>query len=44
LKVEVDQNPQAKELNWKGINFPSSWKNINKFEKNNPTISVNDLG
>ena len=52
LKVEVDQNPhridkklqeQAKELNWKGINLPASWKDVNKFEKNNPTISVNVL-
>ena len=32
---------QAKELNWEGINFPAGWKDINKFEKNNPTISVN---
>ena len=52
LKVEVDQNPhrtdkklqeQAKELNWKGINTRASWKDIDKFEKNNPTISVNVL-
>ena len=35
---------QAEELNWKGINFPASWKDIDKFEKNNPTISVNVLG
>ena len=53
LKVEFDQNPhridkkleeQAEELNWKGINFPASWKDIDKFEKNNPTISVNAYG
>ena len=39
---------QAKKLNWKGINYPpphpASWKDINKFEKNNPTIYVNVLG
>ena len=34
---------QAKELNWKGINTRASWKDIDKFEKNNPTISVNVL-
>ena len=41
LKVEVDQNPhridkkleeQAEELNWNGINFPASWKDVDKFE------------
>ena len=26
------------------MNFPASWKDINKFEKNNPTISVNVYG
>jgi len=53
LKVEVGQNPQridkklqeqAEKLNWNGINFPASWKDIDKFEKNNPTISVNVYG
>ena len=53
LKVKVDPNPhridkklqeQAEELNWNGINFPASWKDIDKFEKNNPTISVNVYG
>ena len=41
LKVEVDQNlqridkklqEQAEKLNWNGINFPASWKDIDKFE------------
>jgi len=40
-KVDDDLIEQAKELNWEGINFPAGWKDINKFEKNNPTISVN---
>ena len=53
LKVEVDQNPhridkklqeQADELNWNGINFFASWKDIDEFEKNNLTISVNVYG
>ena len=53
MKVEVDSNShridkklqeQAEKLNWNGINFPASWKRIDKFEKNNPTISVNVLG
>jgi len=43
-KVDDDLIEQAKELNWKGINFPASWKDINKFETNNPTISVNVFG
>ena len=47
LEIKVVLNPQridkklqeqAKELNWNGINFPASWKDIDKFEKNNPTI------
>ena len=53
LEIKVDQNQhridkklqeQAEELNWNGINFPASWKDIDKFEKNNPTISVNVYG
>ena len=53
LQIEVYKNPQridkklqeqAKELNWNRINFPASWKDIDKFEKNNPTIYVNVLG
>ena len=35
---------QAEELYWNGINIPANWKDIDKFEKNNPTISVNVLG
>jgi len=35
---------QAKTLNFDGIAFPVSWKGIDKFEKQNPKISVNVLG
>jgi len=35
---------QAEKLNWNGINLPASWKDIDKFEKNNPTISVKVYG
>ena len=53
LEIKVVLNPQridkklqeqAEKLNWNGINFPASWKDIDKFEKNNPTISVNVYG
>ena len=43
-KVDDELIEQAKELNWEGINFPASWKDIDKFEKNNRTISVNVFG
>ena len=32
-----------KHYNWKGLNFPVSIKKNDKFEKNNPGISVNVL-
>jgi len=35
---------QAETLNFDGIAFPVSWKGINKFENQNPKISVNVLG
>ena len=28
-------------FNWDGINFPASFKDIDKFEKKNPSISIN---
>ena len=31
---------QAEELNWKGIEFPMEVDKIEKFEKNNPKISI----
>ena len=43
-RIDKNLQEQAEELNWKCINFPASWKDIDKFEKNNPTISVNVLG
>jgi len=43
-RIDKKLQEQADELNWNGINFPASWKYIDKFEKNNPTISVNVLG
>ena len=40
-------NPIRKELinkpNWEGINSPSKLDDCNKFEKNNPTIAINNL-
>ena len=35
---------QAKTLNFDGIAFPVGWKGIDKFEKQNPKVSVNVLG
>jgi len=35
---------QAETLNWEGINFPMPLKDITKFEKQNPSISVNMFG
>ena len=34
----------SKKFNWDGINFPASFKDIDKFEKQNPSISVNVFG
>ena len=31
----------SKKFNWDGINFPASFKDIDKFEKQNPSISIN---
>ena len=35
---------QAEELNWDGITFLVTLNQIGKFEKQNPTISVNVFG
>jgi hypothetical protein len=35
---------QASKINWKDIKFPVSLKDIDKFEKQNPNISVNVFG
>ena len=34
---------QAEKVNWKGVNFPTSFSNIDRFEKNN-NISIVVLG
>ena len=31
----------SEKFNWDGINFPASFKDIDKFEKQNPSISIN---
>ncbi len=43
---QIDRNLRAKAeaLNWDGISFPTQLKDIDKFERNNPTISVNVHG
>ena len=35
---------QAEELNMRGINFPVKLQDIEKFEKQNPEISINVFG
>ena len=34
----------SKNLNWDGINFPASLRDVDKFEKLNPTVTVNVFG
>ena len=34
----------SKKFNWDGINFPASLRDVDKFEKQNPSISVNVFG
>ena len=34
--------PYENQYNWKGLEFPVSIKKIDKFEKNNPGIAVNE--
>ena len=47
-RVTRNLRTQSEELNWEGIEFPVRFKQIDKFETNNPDISVNvfyyDLG
>ena len=40
-RITQELRKQSEELNWKGIEFPMEVDKIDKFEKNNPTISVN---
>ena len=34
----------SKKFNWDGIEFPASFKDVDKFEKQNPSVSVNVFG
>jgi len=43
-RITKQLEEQTKTLNFDGIAFPVSWKGIDKFEKQNPKISVNVLG
>ena len=43
-RINNELREQAEGYNWSGINFPTSWKDIDKFESQNETISVNDFG
>ena len=43
-RVDKDLREQSKKLNWDKIEFPVSLDRINRFEMNNPDISVNILG
>jgi len=43
-RITKELREQAETLNWEGINFPSLLKDITKFEKQNPSISVNVFG
>ena len=43
-RIDKKLRAKAEELNWNGILFPTQLKDIDKFERNNPTISVNVAG
>ena len=43
-KVDTELRQKENTLNMKGIEFPMSLKDLNKFEKQNPTISITVLG
>jgi len=43
-RITKELKEQAESFNFDGIEFPASLKDINKFEKQNPEISVNVLG
>ena len=42
--ITKELKDQSKELNWSGLDFPIDLSQIEKFEKNNPKISVNVFG
>ena len=43
-RIDKELREQAEGYNWTGINFPTCWKDIYKFESQNETISVNVFG
>jgi len=43
-RIDNEMRKQAEGYNWAGINFPTCWKDIDKFESQNETISVNVFG
>ena len=43
-KISKELKENYEKFNWDGIHFPASFKDINKFEKQNPTISINVFG
>ena len=43
-RIDKGLREQANKLNWNGISFPTPIKDIDIFERNNPTVSINVLG
>ena len=43
-RIDNELREQAEGYNWAGINFPTCWKDIDKFGSQNETISVNAFG
>ena len=43
-RVDKESKPKENTLNMEGIGYPVSLKDLNKFEKQNPTISITVLG
>ena len=43
-RVDKELKPKENTLNMEGIEYPVSLKDLNKFEKQNPTISITLLG
>jgi len=43
-RIDNGLREKGEGYNWTGINFPTCWKDIDKFESQNETISVNVFG
>ena len=43
-RIDNELREQAEGYNWTGINFPTCWKDIDIFDSQNETISVNAFG